>query len=221
MRIDARGCSISIVVTCERPDQAAARALDADRHAAERLDERDGAPEPRLRRDEPGRKCDDDEEQDRESREQPSNPLSRRPVATQNSGVKLTCSRGLRSDSEIDCATSMPMLRKGNRYRRPMPTEYSSGSPNLLKALPASTKTAPTQVLRKVALEFDARGQEVTAADLVAVRVDRRELFVAIAAHAVVAAREEAVAARAGPRTRRPRSRRFRPAGKGATCPPA
>ena len=34
---------------------------------------------------------------------------------SQNSGVKLMWKRGLRSGSEIDCATSMPMLRNGSR----------------------------------------------------------------------------------------------------------
>ena len=40
------------------------------------------------------------------------------------------------------CATSMPTETTGRRNRRPMPTEYMSGSPKLSNALPASVNTA-------------------------------------------------------------------------------
>ena len=79
MRIVARGCSISIVATwsgpIRRPVAPSTRidTLPSDSASG------DGAHEACLGGDEPGGECDDDEKQDRESREQPSNPLSRRP----------------------------------------------------------------------------------------------------------------------------------------------
>ena len=78
--------------------------------------ERDRAPQPRFGRHEPG----EPRAAQRAARaanhcEQPANPFACRPSASQNSGVKLMCTRGLRPDSEIDCATSSPMLRNGSR----------------------------------------------------------------------------------------------------------
>src|SRR5262245_54950394 len=49
------------------------------------------------------------------------------------------------------------------------------------------------EVLREAALQLDGSGQQVASAHLVAVRIDGRELLVAVAAHALVAAGEEAV----------------------------
>ncbi len=59
----------------ERADQPAARALDADLHAADRLDERHGAAQSRLGGHEPGRREQDDAEQRRDSRERPLDPF--------------------------------------------------------------------------------------------------------------------------------------------------
>src|SRR5262245_54070730 len=49
------------------------------------------------------------------------------------------------------------------------------------------------EVLRQAPLQLDRARQEVASAHLVAVLVDGRELFVSVAAHAPVTAREEAV----------------------------
>src|SRR5512134_81666 len=49
------------------------------------------------------------------------------------------------------------------------------------------------EIPRQAALQFDAAGHQVAAADTVAVGVHRRQLLVAVAADAAVAAREEAV----------------------------
>jgi hypothetical protein len=55
----------------ERADQPAARALDADLHFADRLDERHGAAQSSLGGDEPGCGEQYDHEQRRDSRERP------------------------------------------------------------------------------------------------------------------------------------------------------
>src|SRR5688572_13928286 len=65
--------------------------------------------------------------------------------------------------------------------------------PEIVEGIAGVHEHGSDQVLRKVPLQLESPRQQVAAADLVAVGVDRRQLLVAVAAHALVAAGEEAV----------------------------
>ncbi len=117
----------------ERPGQRAARAEGLDGHAGHATQLFEGEAQPGLAVQEPlpGHQRHPDEQCQREDEQDPA-------PAHHSTCVMLRWRRGRRSDSDSACATSMPISSIGRRQRTPMPTEYSSGVLQSLKALPVS-----------------------------------------------------------------------------------
>ena len=76
--------------------------------------------------------------QPRQHEEQQDAADCEHPSGHRSTCVMLRCSRGFLPGSDSAWATSSPIISIGSFQRMPTPTEYSSGSPHSLKALPVS-----------------------------------------------------------------------------------
>ena len=76
--------------------------------------------------------------QPRQHEEQQDAADCEHPSGHSSTCVMLRCSRGFLPGSDSAWATSSPIISIGSFQRMPTPTEYSSGSPHSLNALPVS-----------------------------------------------------------------------------------
>ena len=115
-RVDAYALVLDLeAINSQWARKAALRALDPDLQRVERLGDGHDPREPRCGQHEPA--CGGGQQQQRRDRGKRGNPggLELWQGDHQKIGVKLRCSRGDRSDSDSDWATSKPTLRNGRR----------------------------------------------------------------------------------------------------------
>ena len=116
--------------------------------------------------------------------------------ASQNSGVKLRCTRGLSAglgdrlrDVDADAHEWQPVAQADARGILERVAE-------VVDRIAGIDEHGRDEIPRQVALQLDAAGHEVACADAIAVLVHRRQFLVLVAAHAAVAAGEKTVLGR-------------------------